>query len=244
LRAGTGGHVGAGAGACVATTPGGLVDATVDVVVVGGAVDDADVVAVPRVVVDDDAASSPPELHAAARTRTAPSAARRRTRATVGSASMGPVLTPVCVWVARPDVVIALDERFGEPVDAYVNGSQVWIRDDGPGDIALEWRLHPIAGYRKPQGVDTYALFAEAAHALATGAEPPAPLERLWDGLEVFAAYGDEVEPATLAASCTDALGIAPDASGLVDHAVIGDEWEKTGGNVSIVDSLLVQLRR
>ena len=157
---------------------------------------------------------------------------------------MGSVLTPVCVWTARPEVVIALDERFGEPVDAYVNGSQVWIRDDGPGDIALEWRLHPVAGYRKPQGVDTYALFAETAHALATGAEPPAPLERLWDGLEVFAAYGDEVEPATLAASCTDALGIAPDASGLVDHAAIGDEWEKTGGNVSIVDSLLVQLRR
>lgn len=156
---------------------------------------------------------------------------------------MAPVLTPVCVWVARPEVVIALDERFGEPIDAYVNGSQVWIRDDGPGDVSLEWRLHPIAGYRKPQGVDSYALFAETAHALATGGEPPAPLERLWDGLEVFAAYGDEVEPATLAAACTDALGVAPDASGLVDHAAIGDEWERTAGNVSIVDSLLVQLR-
>jgi hypothetical protein len=155
---------------------------------------------------------------------------------------MAPVLTPVCVWVARPALLIALDDRFGEPVDAYVNGSQVWIRDDGPGGVTLEWRLHPIAGYRKPQGIDTYALFAETAHALATGAEPPAPLERLWDGLEAFAAYADELEPAPLAAACTDALGLAPDASGLVDHVVIADEWEKTAGNVSIVDSLLRQL--
>lgn len=155
---------------------------------------------------------------------------------------MAPVLTPVCVWVARPEVVIALDDRFGEPVDAYVNGSQVWIRDDGPGGATLEWRLHPVAGYRKPQGVDTYELFADTAHALSVGGEPPAPLDRLWDGLEAFAAYGDEVEPAPLAAACTDALGIAPDASGLADHAAIGEEWERTAGNVSIVDSLMAQL--
>ena len=156
---------------------------------------------------------------------------------------MTSVLTPVCVWVARPEVVVALDERFGEPVDAYVNGSQVWIRDDGPGGITLEWRLHPVAGYRTPQGVDTYALFAETAHALATGAEPPAPLDRLWDGLEAFAAYGDEIEPATLATAAADALGIAPDASGLADHARIGEEWERLGGRISIVHALLDQLQ-
>jgi hypothetical protein len=247
LRGGTGGQVGAAAGSArpgVGAGDAGGVDAAdvvdaVDVAVVVGFDVDVDGAGVG----DDDAASSPPELHAPRTSASASTAAgRRRTRATVGSASMGAVLTPVCVWVARPEVVVALDERFGEPVDAYVNGSQVWIRDDGPGDIALEWRLHPIAGFRTPEGVDTYALFAETAHALATGGEPPAPLARLWDGLEVFAAYGDEVEPATLAAACTEALGMAPDASGLVDHAAIGDEWERTGGNVSIVDSLLVQL--
>ena len=51
-----------------------------------------------------------------------------------------------CVWRASPAVIVALDERFGEPVDAYVNGSQTWLRDDGPGGITLEWRLHPVAG--------------------------------------------------------------------------------------------------
>lgn len=76
-----------------------------------------------------------------------------------------------------------------------------------------------------------------------TGAEPPAPLDQLWDGLEAFAAHGDEVEPAPLAAAVGDALGIPPDRAGLVDHTGIGDAWERTGGRVSIVELLLDQLQ-
>jgi hypothetical protein len=146
------------------------------------------------------------------------------------------------VWRATPALLIALDDRFGEPLDAYVNGSQVWLRDNGPGDVTLEWRLHPVAGYRKPANVDTYEVFATTALALATGEQPPARLDALWDGLEVFAAHGDELEPATLCAAATDALGIPPDGSGLVDHGPIGDEWERTGGNVSIIERVLQQL--
>src|SRR5205085_6053487 len=101
--------------------------------------------------------------------------------------------TPTCVWRATPELIVALDDRFGEPVDAYVNGSQVWLREDGPGEIVLEWRLHPVAGYRRPDDMSTYEVFSATALALATGASPPAPLERLWDGLEVFPAYGDEI---------------------------------------------------
>jgi hypothetical protein len=146
------------------------------------------------------------------------------------------------VWRATPALVVALDERFGEPVDAYVNGSQVWLRDDGPNQVTLEWRLHPVPGYRLPAASGTYEVFADTAQALATGGEPPAPLEQLWEGLEAFAAYGDELEPATLAAAATDALGIAPDASGLADHTRVGEEWERAGGRVSIVEALLAQL--
>lgn len=137
---------------------------------------------------------------------------------------------------------MALDDRFGEPVDAYVNGSQVWLRDDGPGGAVLEWRLHPVAGYRRPAGTGVYELFSATALALATGGTPPAPLETLWDGLEAFAAYGDEMEPSPLAAAATQALAIEPDAFGLVDHDAIADEWERTGGAVSIVGELLRQL--
>ena len=153
-----------------------------------------------------------------------------------------PRLVPTCVWRATPELILALDERFGPPVDAYVNGSQVWLREDGPGGAALEWRLHPVAGFRRPPGTGTYELFETVADALAAGAAPPAPLDRLWDGLESFAAYGEEVEPATLAASCAAALGRPPDASGLADHDRVADEWERAGGAVSIVDALLAQL--
>ena len=152
-------------------------------------------------------------------------------------------LVPTCVWRTTVDLFVALDERFGEPVDAYVNGSQVWLRDDGPGGITLEWRLHPVPGYERPPTVTTYDVFSSVALALATGEAPVAPPEALWDGLEAFPAYDDEeAEPATLAAAATEALGLAPDAAGLVDHQRLGDEWERSGGRISLVGALLDEL--
>ena len=148
-----------------------------------------------------------------------------------------------CVWRVSAELVVALDRRFGDPVDAYVNGSQVWLRDDGPAGLAVEWRLHPVAGFRRPAEVATADLFPAVALALSAGiTEPPAPPAELWDGLEVFSAYGEEVEPAPLAAAAGEALGIVPDAAGLVDHRHIGDRWEASGGRFSIVDALLQEL--
>src|SRR3954452_22718819 len=97
-----------------------------------------------------------------------------------------------CLWSVTPELLLALDERFGEPVDAYVNGSQVWLRDDGPGGIPLEWRLHPVPGFERPPGANTYDLFASVALSVAQGSQPIAPVEALWEGLEAFAAYDDE----------------------------------------------------
>ena len=151
-------------------------------------------------------------------------------------------LVPTCVWRISPALVVALDEQFGEPVDAYVNGSQVWIRDDGPGGIALEWRLHPVAGFRRPAGLGTYELFSTVALALAGPGLPPASPESLWDGLEAFPAYGDETEPALLRAAVVEALGVVPDGAGLVDHRTVGDAWERSGGKVSVIADLLRQL--
>ena len=153
-------------------------------------------------------------------------------------------LVPTCVWRLTPELVVALDERFGEPTDAYVNGSQVWLRPDGPGAVMLEWRLHPVPGFERPPATSTHDLFPSVALALATGDAPVTAPESLWDGLEVFAAYGEEVEPAPLAAAAADALGVAPDASGLADHDAIGDAWELAGGRISIVHALLDQLER
>jgi hypothetical protein len=172
----------------------------------------------------------------ASRGRTAPWSHR------YGGTVARPSLTPTCLWRATPEIVVALDERFGEPLDAYVNGSQVWLRDDGPGGVTLEWRLHPVAGYRRPANVDTYEVFSSVALAFATDESPPARLDALWEGLEAFAAHGDELEPATLSHATTEALGIPPDACGLVDHKVVADEWERTNGAVSIIERLLAQL--
>jgi hypothetical protein len=149
-----------------------------------------------------------------------------------------PELVPCCVWKASAELVVALDARFGEPLDTYVNGSQVWLRDDGPGDTVLEWRLHPVAGYRRPAGATTEEVFSSVALALGTGHRPVAPLETLWDGLEVFPANDEDA----IAAAAVEALGLEPDAVGLVDHRTISDEWERTSGRISVVTSLLVQL--
>ena len=153
-----------------------------------------------------------------------------------------PRLVPTCVWKASPELLLTLDDRFGEPVDTYVNGSQVWLRDDGPAGEAIEWRLHPVAGYRRPDGLSTEEVFDVVTAALATGDQPPMPLDRLWEGLEAFAAYDDELEPAILAAACSESLGVPPDAAGLADHDLIGDQWEQSRGATSIVAALLEQL--
>ena len=155
---------------------------------------------------------------------------------------MPPDRTPTCVWRVTPELVVALDDKFGEPIDSYVNGSQVWMREDGPDEMLFQWRLHPVAGYKRPAGVETDAVFSDAALALATGVAPPAPLIDLWDGLECFPAYGDDIEPAILASCAAAALGITPDASGLVEHEPIADAWEKSRGATSITAALFGQL--
>jgi hypothetical protein len=147
-----------------------------------------------------------------------------------------------CLWPISDELVLALDERFGEPVDAYVNGAQVWLRDDGPGGTVLEWRLHPVAGYRRPHDLTHHDVLAAEVFALRAGEEPPAAVAALWDGLEAFPAYRDEVEPAVLARHCTDALGLAPERFGVVDHGPVADAWEHSNGNVSVIELLGQQL--
>ena len=159
--------------------------------------------------------------------------------------------TATCIWRVDVDLVLALDEHLGPPVDSYLNGSQTWITDDGPGGVGLEWRLHPVAGYRLPRGSSHYDLWEQVVAALSVGSDPDAlvlgsetrTLRSLWDGLECFAAYGDELEPSPLAQAATDALGRAPDATGLVDHEAIGTAWEQAKGATSIVEMVFAELK-
>jgi hypothetical protein len=152
------------------------------------------------------------------------------------------------VWTISPELVLALDAQLGPPVDSYVNGSQTWLADDGP--VTLEWRLHPVAGYRQPAGVSTYDIWESVVAQLSAHTDPHAlhlgdevrPLTGLWDGLECYAAYGDDIEPQQLVQSASAQLDRPPDRFGLVDHEAIGDEWERAGGGVSIVALLLAAL--
>lgn len=154
---------------------------------------------------------------------------------------------PTTVWTISPELVLALDAQLGPPVDSYVNGSQTWLTEE---PVGLEWRLHPVSGYGPPGGLSHYDVWEAVVGALSAGADPHAlplgsetrPLTGMWDGLECFAAFGDEVEPQTLATHATELLGLAPDRVGLVDHEIIADAWEAKQGKISIVALLLEQL--
>jgi hypothetical protein len=171
-------------------------------------------------------------------------------------------LVPTAVWRISPELVLALDEHLGTPVDSYVNGSQTWLVGDVGDDVdtapggqegnalMLEFRLHPVSGYRPPSGCSHYDVWELVVTQLSQGTDPqalrlgnePRPLSGLWDGLEAFPAYGDEIEPARLANLVTAALALAPDRVGLVDHQAIGDAWERANGKVSIIALLIDQL--
>ena len=152
------------------------------------------------------------------------------------------LLVSSAIWLIGPQLVVALDDRFGEPTDTYVNGSQVWLRDDGPDGLTIEWRLHPVAGYVKPTGVPTSDVFGRVALALAQDGAQAAEPSTLWDGLEAFPAFYDEIPVDVLRGVVVRSLGVAPFAVGEVDHEQIGDAWERDEGRRSVIDDLRTQL--
>lgn len=144
-----------------------------------------------------------------------------------------------CVWRLRPDLVPALEASLGRPDDSYANGSQVWLRGDGPDGMPIEWRLHPRPGFARPGAVISHELFPRVAAALVAGQEPPVDPDEAWSGLEAAPAYGDQVDVAVLADLVTTRLGRAPDAAGLVDRDDLGRAWERSGGRLDVVTALL-----
>jgi len=154
------------------------------------------------------------------------------------------------IWRIGPELVLALDERLGTPLDSYVNGTQTWLVDVEGSDLTLEWRLHPVAGFQPPGDLSHYELWDQVAGQLAAGADPGSldvggelrALRSLWGGLECFAAYGEDVEPAPLAAAATSVLGQGPDAQGMVDHERLGSAWEHSRGGMSLIDAVLEEL--
>jgi hypothetical protein len=161
--------------------------------------------------------------------------------------------TATTLWFPTAPLLLALDAQLGAPVDSYVNGSQTWLTPDGPGEIMLEWRLHPVADYRTPSGLSHYDVWETVLSELSSGAgdrslgalhlgDESRSIAEMWGGLECYAAYGDDVEPQPLAAAASDALGIAPDHFGLVDHEALGDAWELAHGALDLAQLLAAAL--
>ena len=146
---------------------------------------------------------------------------------------------PCCVWLTSPELLAAVLATLGDPVDSYVNGSQVWIDDDGPGGVAIEWRLHPVSGFERPAGMATQSVFPDVASGIAD-LDP----SELWDGLEAFPAYHEPLEPDMLRIWALARIRFEPTASGRVDHDAIADRWERSGRKTSIVSDLIAELGR
>ena len=166
---------------------------------------------------------------------------------------------PTTLWHVTPALIVTLDAALGAPVDSYLNGSQVWLTPDGPDEVMLEWRLHPVGGFRHPAGVSHYDVWEmvtaacsvectdagplTAAATVINFGEEARALNSLWTGLECFAAYGDPMTPAGLAAATTSALTVAPDLFGSVNHRALGDQWVRSGRSVDLAalvrDSLI-----
>ena len=50
-----------------------------------------------------------------------------------------------------------------------MNGTQTWLTELDV-DTTLEWRLHPVAGYRAPAGLSHYEVWEQVVAAIAGGA--------------------------------------------------------------------------
>ena len=147
-----------------------------------------------------------------------------------------------CVWRLRPELLAALHQRFGAPADTYGNGSQTWLRSDGPDGTPMEWRLHPRADFTRPSDLATDQVFTLVAGAVVRGDDPPMAPERVWTGLEAAWAFDEDLDTAALEACATAALGLSPDAGGPVDRDALGAEWERSGGRLDVIAWILTAL--
>lgn len=154
-----------------------------------------------------------------------------------------PDLAATCVWRLRPRLLVALHQRFGEPADTYGNGSQTWLRSDGPDGMPIEWRLHPRADFTRPPDLAADQLFTLVAAAVSAGEEPLLDPAAVWSGLEAAWAFDEDLPAERLDACTSAALGIGADASGAVDRPALGREWERSGGRLDVIAHLLAALR-
>lgn len=144
-------------------------------------------------------------------------------------------LIATCVWTVTPELLVALHTRLGPPAHAYDNGSQSWLRDDGPNGVLVEWRLHPHAELVRTGRPSGYHLFPAVAGALARGDAPELDPRAVWSGLEAAPAFADPVTADALAGRLGAVLGLLPDAWGPLDRDALARSWEESLGDLDVV---------
>lgn len=132
------------------------------------------------------------------------------------------------------DLLKLLVDVHGEPIDSYWNGSHTWFTQEDK--CLIEWRIHPVSGFRMPEASRPEELFTMA---LENEVDPL----HYWEGLEVFPVEEHQFDEESFSKYCTERLGTAPDFVGYVDHETVGNDYERNNGNVSIISLLAKQLK-
>ena len=161
-------------------------------------------------------------------------------------------LAATALWDVTPALLLKLDATFGAPIDSYLNGSQVWLTADGPNEIMLEWRIHPVGGFQQPVGVSHYDVWETVIAAYSDDPERTTitfgtesrSLDSLWTGMECFAAYGDPLSTHDLIVCATNVLAFAPNMSGLVNHEQLGEQWFRSNRSLDLAQLVRVALEK
>lgn len=158
---------------------------------------------------------------------------------------------PVAIFDVDLELLRALEGAFGPPIDSYLMGWQVWIVevDETGGEVELEYRLHPPAGFVQPEGLSHHDLWdevmiqvGEEVHPFRLG-EETRPLTSLWTLLEVFPAFGDEVTAGQVRRWAERALDRPALAAGKVDHERLGGQWKRRGHELDLPAALRAALQ-
>ncbi|MDX1619731.1 MAG: hypothetical protein R3320_01985 [Nitriliruptorales bacterium] len=152
--------------------------------------------------------------------------------------------TPIVIFDVDADLLSALEAALGPPLDSYLMGWQVWLHEIDEQDVELEFRLHPPAGFEQPDGMSHHDLWDEVIVQVADGV---ADLElgsehrtvgSLWQVLEVFPAFGEDVEPEQLRRWVEELLGREALGAGEVDHERLGGRWKRRGHEFDLASAL------
>ena len=143
--------------------------------------------------------------------------------------------TPSAVFKTKdyPEIIKTIVNKLGEPIDSYWNGSHTWFTTYR--DFDFEWRLHPVAGFKMPEASRPEDLFDLAL-------EGEVEIDHYWEGLEIFDINDEPGSIEILKDHIKSVLDKEPPHCGYVDHETIGNDFERTGGDISIVRLLINQL--